>query len=140
MNIDLGEGGVVLGVGTDLVEIERIRKSRERHGDRWLHKLFTDEELGYCMDMKNPYPSLAARFAAKEAVAKAFSTGIGKEFGWKSVCVVHGERSQPLAKLDEQGQALLAAVGGTAIKLSLTHTTAHAMAVALIICRLDKSA
>ena len=137
MNIDLGKGGIVIGVGTDLVEVERIRRSRERHGDRWLHKLFSEEELSYCLDMKNPYPSLAARFAVKEAVAKAFTTGIGREFGWKSVSVVHGERSQPLAKLDEQGQALLQAAGGTSVSLSLTHTTAHAMAVALILRRID---
>lgn len=135
MKIDLEEGGIVLGLGTDLVDVERIRRSHERHGERFLKRVFTAEEQAYCLSRPDPYPHLAARFAAKEAVSKAFSTGIGAEFAWTSVSVAHGERSQPLAVLDDKGRALLAAVGGTNVLLSLSHTATVGHAVALIVRR-----
>ncbi|MBC2593136.1 holo-ACP synthase [Ruficoccus amylovorans] len=135
MNIRLEEGGFVLGVGTDLVDVERIRASHQRHGERFLDRVFTAVEQAYCLDHRNPYPHLAARFAAKEALSKAFSTGIGAEFAFTSLSVEHGERSQPLARLDAKGQALLEAVGGTNVLLSLTHTSTLAQAFVLIVRR-----
>ena len=69
---DLPAGTNVLGVGTDLIEVERVRSSLEQHGDRFLEKVFTPVEREYCQGMADPAPHLAARFAAKEAIAKAF--------------------------------------------------------------------
>ena len=135
MKIDLEEGGIVLGLGTDLVDVERIRRSHERHGERFLKRVFTAAEQAYCLSRPDPYPHLAARFAAKEAVSKAFSTGIGAEFAFTSVSVEHGERSQPLAVLDDKARALLASVGGTNVLLSLSHTATVGHAVALIVRR-----
>lgn len=126
-------GGQVVGVGLDLVEIERIRGVVTRQGDAFLKRVFTEAELAYCLDKADPHPSLAARFAAKEAVAKAFTTGIGAELGWHSVEVGLGERQQPRVVLDAAGRALLARVGGTEVLLSLTHTAQNAAAVALIV-------
>jgi holo-[acyl-carrier protein] synthase len=83
--------------------------------------------------MKHPHKHYAARFAAKEAVSKCFTTGIGAEFGWKSASVYHGERHQPLVRLDEKGQELLASVGATHVMLTLSHTDTVAMAVAALI-------
>jgi len=83
--------------------------------------------------MAHPHKHIAARFAAKEAVSKCFTTGIGSELGWKSVSVYHGARHEPLVRLDEQGRALLAHVGATQILLSLSHTENYAMAVAAIV-------
>ncbi|MEM9226616.1 MAG: holo-ACP synthase [Verrucomicrobiota bacterium] len=128
----------MLGVGTDIVEVERIRLSHERHGERFLNRIYTPEEQAYCLDMSNPYPHLAARFAAKEAASKAFTTGIGKALGWKSVGIIHGERMQPLAVLDVQAQALLDALGGTHLLVSLSHTKAMAHAVALVLRRVSE--
>jgi holo-[acyl-carrier protein] synthase len=118
----LPPGGILVGVGIDLIEVERIRAVIERQGERFLDRVFTAEERAY-----------AARFAAKEAVSKCFGTGIGAELGWRSVSVRHGERHQPLVHLDERGSALLRAAGATAVHLSLAHTEALAVAVAVLV-------
>ncbi len=133
MNIQLPPGGILIGLGADLIEVDRIRGVIDRHGDKFLDRILTDEEKAYCSTMKAPHKHIAARFAAKEAVSKCFSTGIGKELGWKSVSVYHGTRHEPLVRLDEQGTALLAHVGGTHIHLTLSHTESHALAVAAIV-------
>jgi len=133
MNIDLPPGGILLGLGCDIIETDRIRGVFERQGDRFVSRVFTDEERAYCLAMKYPYKHLAARFAAKEAVSKAFTTGIGAELGWKSVSVYHGLRHAPQVRLDAQGAALLARVGATGIMLTLSHTETMAMAVAALV-------
>ncbi|PAW63477.1 MAG: holo-[acyl-carrier-protein] synthase [Opitutia bacterium Tous-C1TDCM] len=133
MEITLPPGGILIGLGTDLIEVERIRGVIERQGERFLHRVFTDEERAYCGGMKHPHKHYAARFAAKEAVSKCFSTGIGAEFGWRSVSVYHGPRHQPLVRLDAQGEALLYRVGATHVHLSLSHTETVALAVAALV-------
>lgn len=132
-SISLPPGGILVGLGTDIIEVERVRGVLERQGERFLRRVFTDEERAYCATKAQPHKHFAARFAAKEAVAKCFSTGIGKELGWKSVSVYHGERQQPLVRLDAQGEALLRHVGATNIHLSLSHTETVAIAVAALI-------
>jgi len=124
--------GNVLGLGCDLCEVARVRGVWERQGERFLDYTFTPGERAYCLGMRDPAPFLAARFAAKEAVAKAFGTGIGAELGWKSIEVVHGERGEPLVRFDAQGQALLAARGAAGVMLTLSHTDTMAMAVAVL--------
>jgi holo-[acyl-carrier protein] synthase len=124
---------VVLGLGCDVVEVARIRGVCERQGERFLDRVFTDEERAYCLGMKQPHKHLAARFAAKEAVSKCFTTGIGAELGWKSVSIFHGERRQPLVRLDEKGMALLQHAGATHVFVSLSHTETTAMAVAALV-------
>jgi holo-[acyl-carrier protein] synthase len=131
--ISLPPGGVLIGLGADLVDVARVAGVRERQGERFLHRVYTEVELTYCMAMKHPDKHLAARFAAKEAVSKAFTTGIGAELGWKSISVYHGERHEPLVRLDEKGEALLRQVGGTHVLLTLSHTDTAAMAVAAIV-------
>ncbi len=133
MNFQLPPGGILLGLGCDLIEVERIRGVLERQGERFLTRVFTDEERAYCLAMKHPHPHLAARWAAKEAVSKCFTTGIGAELAWKSVSVYHGSRMEPLIRLDAQGTALLRHFGGTGILLTLSHTETSAMAVAAMI-------
>lgn len=133
MDITLPPGGILIGIGTDIIEVERIRGVLERQGERFLARVFTDEERAYCSQMKFPQKHYAARFAAKEAVSKCFSTGIGAELGWKSVSVYHGDRHQPLVRLDEKGAALLRQVGATHVHLSLSHTEVVAMAVAALV-------
>jgi holo-[acyl-carrier protein] synthase len=130
---NLPPGGQLCGLGADLIEVERIRGVLERQGDRFLERVFTDEERAYCFGKAQPHKHLAARFAAKEAVSKSFTTGIGAELGWKSASIYHGERGEPLVRLDEKGQALLRQVGATHVLVTLSHTQAHAMAVAALI-------
>jgi holo-[acyl-carrier protein] synthase len=130
---ELPAGGVLIGIGADVIEVERIRGVVERQGERFLARVFTDEERAYCSRMAHPHKHLAARFAAKEAVSKAFSTGIGAEVGWRTVSVYHGPRNQPLVRLDDKGAALLRSMGATHVMLTLSHTDTVAMAVAALV-------
>ncbi len=131
--LSLPPGGVLVGLGADLIEVERVRGVLERQGPRFLERVFTDEERAYCAGMAHPHKHYAARFAAKEAVSKCFTTGIGAELGWRSVSIYHGARNQPLVRLDEKGQALLAQVGATHVHVTLSHTDSHALAVAVLV-------
>jgi holo-[acyl-carrier protein] synthase len=133
MKLKLPPGGVLLGIGADVIEVSRIRGVLERQGERFLARVFTDEERAYCLKMAHPHKHLAARFAAKEAVSKCFTTGIGAELGWRSVSVYHGERNEPHVKLDDKGEALLREFGATHVLLTLSHTETVAMAVAALV-------
>lgn len=133
MNFQLPPGGILLGLGCDVIEIDRIRGVVDRQGERFLQRVFTDEERTYSFGHKYPHRHLAARFAAKEAVSKAFTTGIGAELGWKSISIYHGSRREPLVRLDEKGRSLLIQVGATDVLVSLSHTDSVAMAVAALV-------
>jgi holo-[acyl-carrier protein] synthase len=133
MNIVLPPGGVLVGLGCDIIEVERIRAALEKHGERFLKRVFTDEERAYCDSVKYSHKHYAARWAAKEAVSKAFTTGIGPHLDWTSTSVYHGERHQPLVRLDAKAQALLSQVGATHVCLTLSHIDSHAMAVAALV-------
>jgi len=120
-------------MGCDVIEVARVRGVLERQGDRFLSRVFTEEERAYCSTKAHPYPHYAARFAAKEAISKCFTTGIGAELAWKAMSIYHGERNEPLVRLDEKAQALLQQLGGTDVRVSLSHTETVAMAVAAIV-------
>ena len=123
---------MILGLGIDLIEVERIRASHERFGERFLNRILRPDEIAYCLAFSQPAPHLAARFAAKEAISKAFGTGIGAELGWLDMEVGRHESGQPFAILHDRGRDLLAQRGGGQIHLSLSHTLQHACAVAVI--------
>src|SRR5580698_334300 len=76
---------MVLGLGTDLIETKRVQESIDRFGERFLERVFTAGEIAYCLRKKNAAESLAARFAAKEAGAKALGTGISRGISWKEI-------------------------------------------------------
>ena len=133
ISITLPPGGVLVGLGADLIEVERVRGVLERQGPRFLERVFTEEERAYCSRMAHPHKHYAARFAAKEAVSKCFTTGIGAEIGWRSVSIYHGARNQPLVRLDDKAQALLAQIGATHVLVTLSHTESHALAVAAMV-------
>jgi len=133
MNLVLPEGGIVRGVGTDLIECERIGRVYERQGERFLERVFTEGERNYCLKMKNPVPHLAARFAAKEAVSKCFTTGIGEALGWRSIEVIKGSREEPYIRLDARGTVLMEALGCDDILISLAHTENYGIAYAVLV-------
>lgn len=133
MSIVLPPGGILIGLGCDLIETERIHGVLKRHGDRFLQRIFTAEEQAYCSTLKHPHKHYAARWAAKEAVSKAFTTGIGEHLDWTSISVYHGTRKEPLVRLDAKAAALLQQVGATHVWLSLSHIDTHAMAVAALV-------
>jgi len=133
MSIQLPPGGILIGLGCDLIEVERIHSVLKRHGDRFLKRIFTEEEQAYCNSLKYPHKHYAARWAAKEAISKCFTTGIGEHLDWTSMSVYHGSRKEPLVRLDAKGAALLAEVGATNVWLTLSHIDSHAMAVAALV-------
>ncbi len=133
MGLETIIGRVVLGVGTDIVDVERIRSAHERHGERFLQRIYTEGELAYCRQHRDPHPFLAARFAAKEAASKAFGTGIARGFGWKTFSVTHDEHGAPVAVLDEAGKQLLAERGATGLLVTLSHTAGLGHAVVLLV-------
>lgn len=121
----------VIGIGVDLVENARIQNSLERFGERFLQRIFTASEIAYCQSMKFPERHFAARFAAKEAVSKAFGTGIGKAMGWRDIDVHREGSGQPYAILAGGAKALASERHAT-IWLSLAHTDLHAIATAVL--------
>jgi holo-[acyl-carrier protein] synthase len=118
----------VLGIGVDLVECARIQHSIDRFGDRFLHRVFTADEIGYSMSMKFPARHLAARFAAKEAVSKAFGTGIGKAMGWRNIDVRKKPSGEPFLVFSGPAKDLAKQRGVSAALITLSHTEHHAMA------------
>jgi holo-[acyl-carrier-protein] synthase len=119
--------GGVMRSGIDMIEVERIDHAILRHGDRFFHRFFTEQEL---IDAAGSTPALAARFAAKEAVSKALGTGIG-EVGWKEIEIVNGPRRQPELRLHGSALRLAAELGLRDWAVSLSHTHEHAIAVAV---------
>jgi len=125
----------VFGIGIDVVEVGRIASSLAEFGDRFVSRIFTEKERLYCIDKAKPELHFAARFAAKEAVAKALGTGIGKEVGWLDMEVVRGENGEPTMQLSGRALAFCEAMGISEIKISLTHAREYAAANAVALCR-----
>ncbi len=123
---------MILGTGIDLVELTRIRGAMEKFGDRFLKRFLHPDEIAYCQRHRDPGPFVAGRFAAKEAISKAFGTGIGAKLGWLDMEVRHKESGEPFVVLRGGGLALLAERGARRVHLSLTHTASHAAAVAFL--------
>src|SRR5207248_10696465 len=122
----------VIGTGVDLVECARIQRSIDRFGDRFLQRVFTDGEIEYSMSMKFQARHLAARFAAKEAASKAFGTGIGKAMGWRDIDVHKKASGEPFVVLQGGAQAFADETGVRAVRISLSHTHHHAVAVIVL--------
>ena len=122
----------VIGIGVDLVECERIERSLERFGEKFLRRVFTDGEIEYSMSMKFPARHLAARFAAKEAVSKAFGTGIGKAMGWRNIDIHKKKSGEPFLVFSGPAQELATKRGVTSAMITLSHTDHHAMACVVL--------
>ena len=120
---------MVIGVGTDLIEIERVEASIARFGRRFLERLFTPGEIAYCLQKKGSAESFAARFAAKEAGAKALGTGISRGVSWKEFEVRREASGRPTLHLSGRAAELAEAMGVRRIQLSLTHSRELALAV-----------
>jgi holo-[acyl-carrier protein] synthase len=118
----------VVGLGLDLVEVDRLGAAIERHGERFLRRVFTEGERDYCGAKSEPAVFYAARFAAKEAVAKAFGTGIGADIGWLDIEVVRNSAGAPMVRLAGKGAELAALHGVDRVLLSMTHTRGMAAA------------
>ena len=123
---------MLLGLGTDLIETRRVEQSIDRFGDRFLERIFSPWEIAYCQRKKNAAESFAARFAAKEAGAKALGTGISRGVTWKDFEVKRETSGRPSLHLSGRAAELAAAMGVKRIQLSLTHSRDLAMAVVVV--------
>lgn len=120
----------ILGIGQDLIEIDRISHSINEFGEQFLSKIFTNSEIAYCSSKASAHESYAARFAAKEAVAKAFATGIGEAISWHDIEVIRSEAGVPSIKLSAKFYKLQANL--KKIHLSLSHTHKYATAIVIL--------
>jgi holo-[acyl-carrier protein] synthase len=123
---------MILGSGVDLVEVGRIQHSVERYGARFLNRIFTPAEQEYCLRKRAAAESFAARFAAKEAAAKALGTGMSRGVHWLEIEVVREPSGKPGVVFHENAARIAADLGVERAALSLTHTAALAMASVLL--------
>lgn len=119
---------MIVGSGIDLVEIARIQHSMDRFGKRFLRRVYTEAEQAYCLRKRNCAESFAARFAAKEAGAKALGTGISQGVGWLEIEVTRAHGRRPELRFRGRAAQMAARIGARRAALSLTHSTTLAMA------------
>ena len=123
---------MLIGTGLDLIEIERIAHSIERYGERFLHRIYTEHEIAYCNSKRSSAESFAARFAAKEAGAKALGTGISRGVTWIEFQIARQPGGRPVLELRGRAAVLAKELGVKTISLSLTHTGNLAMATVMM--------
>jgi holo-[acyl-carrier protein] synthase len=123
---------MILGNGIDIIEVARIAASFEKFGERFVNRILLPDEIAYCLAHRQPAPFLAARFAAKEAVSKAFGTGIGAQLGWQDIEIRRKETGEPYVLLHGKGQELFATRSAKSLLVSLSHTENYAAATAIL--------
>jgi holo-[acyl-carrier protein] synthase len=121
---------MVLGLGIDIIEIARVKKSIEKYGDKFLNKVFTEEEIKYCNSKFNKYQHYAARFAAKEAVYKALASGWKEGLRWKDIEIQNDASGMPSIKPTGKLQSFLS--GDTQLRISISHSDNYVTSVAII--------
>ncbi len=117
--------------GVDMVDCERFREAIDKHGDRFLHRVFTAGELAYCMGKKREMEHLAGRFAAKEAVLKVLGTGWARGINWTDIEVLNEPSGQPRVYLSGRCRQIAEALGIGGILISISHIVTHAIASAI---------
>ena len=126
--------GSVVGIGVDLVENDRMQEMLDRWGPKFKDKVFLKKEQQYCETKASPGHHYAARFAVKEAVSKAFGTGMGPHIGWLDIEVVRDSNTgAPSVKLSKKARKLVLARKACDVLVSLSHTRNYAMAHALLL-------
>ncbi len=123
---------MILGLGSDLAEVARIRASRERFGDRFLRRVYTETEIAYALSKANIDERLAARFAAKEAAMKALGTGLSGGVTWHDFSVGREPSGKPTLTLSGAAARIATQNGVQRVYLTLTHTAEMAMAVVIM--------
>jgi holo-[acyl-carrier protein] synthase len=123
----------VKGIGVDLALIPRFREVVGRWDERFLHRVFTDEEIAYCRRRRDPIPHFAARFAAKEATLKALGTGLRMGVSWREMEVRRERGQAPTVVLSGRCRAVALAKGAGHVLLSLTHDGDYALAQVVLV-------
>ena len=123
---------MILGIGIDIIEVARIASSYEKFGERFVSRVLLADEIAYCLSHKNPAPFLAVRFAAKEAISKAFGTGIGAQLGWQDMEIRRKKSGEPFVVLHGKGKKLFQSRRAKRLLVSLSHTANYAAATAVL--------
>ena len=123
----------IIGLGMDATEIPRVRDVLARHGDRFLHRIFTDAEIAYCTRRRDPVPSLAGRFAAKEAAMKALGTGRSRGVLWKDIEVVRERGRAPQLRLTGGAERRFNALNASGTLVTISHSKELALAQVLLL-------
>lgn len=121
---------MVIGIGIDIIEIDRIKESVEKFGDRFLNKVYTQKELDYCLKKKYKYQHLAARFAAKEAVYKALATGWNQDASWQNIEILNEPNGMPIVTLHGKLNRFLHK--GRDLKISMSHSRDYVTCMAIV--------
>jgi len=120
---------MIVGVGVDIVEVERIERAVRRFGDRFLKRVFTEQEIAYSMNKVHPYQKLAARFAAKEAAFKALETGVTR---WKQAETAIEPSGKPILCLYGSAAEHARSLGAVRTFISASDTAQHAIAIVVL--------
>jgi holo-[acyl-carrier protein] synthase len=123
---------MIIGMGTDLVEVDRVRQTVQRYGHKFLRRVYTETESAYSMSKVNYAERLAGRFAVKEAAMKAIGTGWRRGVTWKDFEVVNEPGGRPTLHLTGAAGRFAEEMAVRRISVSITHTTATAMAVVIL--------
>lgn len=124
--------GMIKGIGTDLIELDRVRKAADAHGEEFAERIFTPGELAYCRRLSDPVPCLAARFAAKEAAVKALGTGVSGGVSWRDVEVTRSDSGAPGIVFNGRAAEIAADLGVKTVHLSLSHARDYAAAFVVL--------
>ncbi len=119
---------LIKGIGNDIIEIERIKRSISKHGQIFLKKIFTEKEISYCLQHKLSPRHFAGRFAAKEAIAKALGTGIGKHLEWQDIEILNNTLGKPEVFLSQKAYQ---SFDNPTLLLSISHCKLYATATAI---------
>jgi holo-[acyl-carrier protein] synthase len=123
---------MILGIGIDIIEVARIKASLEKFGERFGQRILLPEEMAYCLLHRHPAPFVAARFAAKEAISKAFGTGIGAQLGWLDMEIRRKESGEPFVVLHGNGKKLFESRQAKQLLVSISHTENYAAVTAVL--------
>ena len=121
---------MIIGVGIDIIEIERIKESVDKFGNKFLNKIYTKSELEYCLTKSSKYQHLAARFAAKEAVYKALTTGWHEKATWQDIEISNEPNGMPIVTLKGKLKTFLS--NNSSLKISMSHSRDYVSCVAII--------
>ena len=119
---------MIVGLGVDITEVDRVRGAIERQGERFLKRLYTDRERAYCEKFKNKYERYAGRFAVKEATMKALGTGWARGIRWVDIEVVREASGKPTLELHGEAKNIAGKLGVKHMAVTITHTAGQALA------------
>ncbi|HUW35483.1 MAG TPA: holo-ACP synthase [Planctomycetota bacterium] len=129
---------MIIGIGIDIVDLDRIQRMIDRHGLKFLNRTFTEAEIAYCQGRKKPAQHFAGRFAAKEAVFKAFGTGWREGMGWKEIEVQVDPLGRPRLRLAGKAASKARDLGVSELLISISHCDCHAIAQVVAVGRDDQ--